>query len=103
METTTKQTTSANHADDLRRDDVLWQMAKRRAGFKYSLLAYIFVNLFLIATWYFTSGSHSYFWPVWPMLGWGIGLAFQYFGAYHGDNVFSAEKEYEKMKRSNEK
>ena len=22
-----------------------------------------------------TSAAHGYFWPIWPMLGWGIGLA----------------------------
>jgi hypothetical protein len=34
------------------------------------------------------------------MLGWGIGLAFAYAEAYHNNKLFSAEKEYEKMKQS---
>lgn len=81
------------------RDEQLWQLAKKRAGFKRSLAAYFFVNSFLVGVWYFSSGRHSYFWPVWPMLGWGIGVAFHYFEAYHGSKIFSAEDEYEKLKR----
>lgn len=80
------------------RDQVLWQVARKRAAFKASFTAYIMVNSGLIAVWYFTSGSGSYFWPVWPALGWGIGIASQYAGAYHTYRIFSAEEEYEKLK-----
>lgn len=31
------------------KDEVLWQIAKEWVGFKWSLLSYIFVNLFLIS------------------------------------------------------
>jgi class 3 adenylate cyclase len=34
--------------------------------------AYVLVNVFLIAIWAAAGGG--YFWPVWPILGWGIGL-----------------------------
>jgi hypothetical protein len=37
-------------------------------------LAYVSVNLLLVAIWY-TTGA-SFFWPVFPIFGWGIGLAF---------------------------
>lgn len=80
------------------RDNELWQIAKRRAAFKISAFIYVIVNCMLIAIWYFTSGTHSYFWPVWPLLGWGTGLATQYFRAWHNNDLFSAEKEYEKLK-----
>lgn len=33
---------------------------------------YVLVNLVLIAIWAATGGG--YFWPLWPLLGWGIGL-----------------------------
>jgi hypothetical protein len=52
----------------------------------------------LIAIWYFTTGADSYFWPVWAMLGWGVGIAAQYFHAYHGNDIFSVQKEYEHLK-----
>ncbi|MGI8950174.1 MAG: 2TM domain-containing protein [Chitinophagaceae bacterium] len=88
--------------DSQKKDDLLWQMAKKRAAFKWSLAAYFFVNCFLIGVWYFTTGIGSYFWPIWPMLGWGIGIAFQYFDAYHGNRIFSAQEEYEKLKNKNQ-
>ena len=34
---------------------------------------YCAFNLLLIAIWAIT--SRGYFWPIWPMLGWGVGLA----------------------------
>jgi len=84
--------------DNQHKDDLLWRQAKKRASFKWSLATYFFVNTFLVAVWFFSSGYDSYFWPIWPMLGWGIGIAFQYFEAYHGSKMFSAEQEYEKLK-----
>lgn len=39
-------------------------------------------------------------WPVFPMLGWGIGLVTHYFTAYSGlDEKALAEREYEKLIR----
>lgn len=37
------------------------------------LVAYVAVNVLLIAVWAVTGAG--YFWPIWPLLGWGIGLA----------------------------
>jgi len=81
----------------------MWETAKARVAFRRSLLAYVVVNTMLVAIWYVTSGFHTgrNFWPIWPMLGWGIGLVFQYASAYHGNKYFSVEKEYEKMKQEN--
>jgi len=47
---------------------------KDKRDLKAHLLAYVSVNLLLVATWYTT--SRGFFWPVFPMFGWGIGLAF---------------------------
>jgi len=80
------------------RDEQLWQMAKARASFKRGLLSYFVVNAFLVVIWFFTPGSRHYFWPIWPIMGWAVGLAFQYFNAYHGNNFLSAADEYEKLK-----
>ena len=81
------------------KDERLWELAKKRAGFKRHAASYFFVNAFLVAIWFFTSGPRSYFWPMWPMLGSGLGLAFNYFEAYNGSKLFTAEEEYEKLKR----
>ena len=80
------------------KDNQLWIVAKRRAAFKIGAFTYVAVNAMLVAIWYFTSGPGSYFWPIWSMLGWGIGVISQYFHAYHGNELFSAQKEYEKLK-----
>lgn len=42
-------------------------------GLARRLAPYVLVNLALIAIWAATGGG--YFWPLWPLLGWGIGLA----------------------------
>lgn len=47
------------------------------------VLAYVMVNLLLIGIW-FTTGA-GFFWPVFPLLGWGIGLVF------HAWDVLSPE------------
>ena len=84
--------------NDNQRDEILWQIAKKRAAFKWSFSVYVFVNAFLIGVWYFTTGPGNYFWPIWPILGWGIGILFQYLNAYQGNNVFTAEREHERLK-----
>ena len=81
----------------------LWRIARKRAGFKKSLFSYIIINIFLWSIWWFSSGRHTGFtfipWPLWVMLGWGIGLAFQYFDAYSGSGSSLTEQEYEKLKQ----
>jgi hypothetical protein len=90
------------------KDPQLWQTAHKRASFKRHLTTYAVINLFFWILWYFTNGDHDYSaertylpWPVWPMIGWGIGLAFHYIGAYvsMGNNL--VEKEYDKLKNQN--
>jgi len=84
------------------RDEKLWRLAKKRADFQRSLASYFIVNAFLWLIWWFTAGRHGVNkgmpWPLWSMLGWGIGLLFQYMDAYGGDKNGLVEKEYEKQK-----
>jgi hypothetical protein len=77
-------------------DKLLWEKATKRAEFKQHLLVYLIVNCFLIGTWFFT--STRYFWPIWTLGGWGIGLAFHYLDAYSNSNLFSVEDEFNKLK-----
>jgi hypothetical protein len=85
------------------KDDQLWETAKARVGFRWSFMSYFFVNAFLVVIWYVSSGPGSYFWPVWCMMGWGIGVAFQYFRAYHGNTVSTTQQEYDKLKREQQR
>lgn len=81
------------------RDEAIWKLAEARTGFKRHLLSYVVVNLFFIGIWYFSGGRNGrYFWPVWPMLGWGISIVFHYLGVYQSSSFFSVEREYEKLK-----
>jgi cytochrome c oxidase assembly factor CtaG len=84
------------------KDPKLWEIARKRAAFRKSLGTYFIVNAFLWALWFITYGrNHNdhWPWPIWPMLGWGIGLVFQYFAAYVNPAETSTEEEYEKLKR----
>jgi len=80
-------------------DDALWKIAKKRSTFKLSLSIYLLINALLVGLWFYTTGAKSYFWPAWPMLGWGIGIIFQFIDAYLSNGVFSEEKEFEKLKK----
>ena len=88
------------------RDEVLWEIAKKRASFKSHLLVYLLVNVFLWGIWYFSgnsdSGNHNrYAWPIWTTLGWGVGLMFHFLGAYVFPRSNSVEREYVKLKQQN--
>jgi hypothetical protein len=48
-------------------------------SFRRHAISYLLVIGMLVAIWALTSPG-GYFWPVWPMLGWGVGLA------WHGLN-----------------
>jgi hypothetical protein len=83
------------------KDEQLWRIAKKRAGFKKQLASYIIVNGFLWGVWWFTSGRRNDeggYWPIWCCLGWGIGLAFSYYDAYHDSREQDTIKEYQKLK-----
>ena len=87
-------------------DDVeLRRLAIRRAdmklAFRSHLMAYVIVNAGLVMINLLT--SDDYFWFIWPMLGWGIGLA------AHGATVYMdgegmrdrlIEQELEKLRRN---
>ena len=59
-------------------DDDLHRLAVRRAdmrlAFRSHLMAYVIVNAGLVAIYFLTGDLGDYFWPMWPMLGWGIGV-----------------------------
>jgi hypothetical protein len=55
--------------------------ARARAAFRRHLYNYLWINGLLVVIWALTNFG-GYFWPVWPMLGWGIGLAAHAFSVY---------------------
>lgn len=88
------------------KDQRLWRIAQKRASFKKSLYSYLVICAFLWAIWWITVGRvrglDAHPWPVWVMLGWGVGLGFQYFDAYNGSKEDITEQEYERLKRERE-
>ncbi|WP_293907319.1 2TM domain-containing protein [Phenylobacterium sp.] len=88
-------------------DDVeLHRLAVRRAdmrlAFRSHLMAYVVVNAGLVAIYFMTSFGH-YFWPIWPMLGWGIGLSAHAATVYmDGEGIRDRmiQEEIEKLRRT---
>ena len=62
------------------RDAAVKQLKKKR-GLQAHLLAYVMVNLLLNALWFLTMPG-GFYWPIFPLLGWGIGLAFNVWDVY---------------------
>lgn len=46
---------------------------KKKQAFKAHLLTYVCVNVFLVVIWAVAGGG--FFWPVFPIFGWGLGVA----------------------------
>jgi len=66
-------------AADLRQLAIV-QLRKKR-DLQAHLLAYIMVNLLLNGVWLLTSAG-GFYWPIFPLLGWGIGIAFHAWDVY---------------------
>ena len=53
---------------------------RAKRSFEYHATVYAAVNLFLIAVWALTGRGD--FWPIWPLLGWGLGLGLHYWAVF---------------------
>jgi len=66
-------------------EDELFELAKARVeekkGFYSHLASYCIVNLGLFLLWRFATGA-GYPWFIWPLAGWGIGLAFHFINVF---------------------
>jgi hypothetical protein len=67
-------TTSPRVADDNELRTRALKRLKDKRDLKAHLLAYVTVNLLLVGIWAAAGGV--FFWPFFPILGWGIGVAF---------------------------
>jgi hypothetical protein len=80
------------------RDRAVKQLRKQR-DFRGHLLVYLLVNAFLVAIWAIT--GHGFFWPVFPIVGWGIGVVMNAWDVY-GRREISEEDIQREMERLNE-
>jgi len=52
---------------------------RARDGFRAHLLVYVLVNSLLWAIWLVNGANWAAPWPIFPLLGWGIGLAINWY------------------------
>jgi hypothetical protein len=69
--------------EDLRRR--ARERVEAKSSFRTNLFAWIVVNAMLVVFWFI--GDTGFFWPIFPMLGWGIGLLFHWRSAYGDPGV----------------
>lgn len=87
------------------RDDEIRERAirrlKKRRDFYAHVLIYVMVNTFLVAIWALTSAD-GFFWPIFPMVGWGIGVVMNGLDALRGDQFREGaiRREIERMDRA---
>lgn len=66
--------------EETARDQAVTQLKKRR-DFHAHLLVYALVNGFLVVIWAITD-VHAFFWPIFPIAGWGIGVVMNAWDVY---------------------
>lgn len=65
--------------NDDRREAAIKRLKAKR-DFRTHVVVYLLVNALLVGIWAVNGGG--YFWPGWPILGWGIGLALNGWSVY---------------------
>jgi 2TM domain len=83
------------------KDEKLWRIAKKRASFKRNAFNFVVIIAFLWFLWAIGDrqvGS-GIPWPIWPTVGWAVGLTFQFFDAYIGFGLPFSQKENENIKK----
>ena len=78
--------------DDTLREQAIARLKKKR-DFATHVVVYVLVNAFLVAIWAFTGAD--FFWPVFPILGWGIGLGANAWDVYGRKPISEGEIEQE--------
>jgi hypothetical protein len=71
------------------RDEAITQLKKKR-DFHAHLLIYVLVNAFLVAIWAVT-GGHGFFWPIFLIAGWGIGVVMNAWDVYWRHPITEAD------------
>lgn len=80
----TKQLSTADvPAEDIRERAIA--RLKKKHDLAAHALVYVLVNTFIVVIWAVTSSG--FFWPIFPMAGWGIGLVMNAWDVWRGDSV----------------
>ncbi len=75
--------------DDSLRERAIKRLKKRR-DFARHLLVYVLVNAFLVVIWALND-VHEFFWPVFPIVGWGIAVVLNAWDVYRNDEFDEAQ------------
>jgi len=73
---------------------------KKRRDLVGHIIVYTLINGFLVAIWAVTD-LHGFFWPVFPILGWGVAVLLNAWDVYRGDTFSEAriQREIEHLQR----
>ena len=82
-------TTDETVRDDTLRERAIKRLKKRRDFFGH-LLVYVLVNGFLVVIWAVTD-IHGFFWPIFPIVGWGIAVVLNAWDAFRNDEFDEAQ------------
>ncbi len=83
-------------SEENRREQAIERLKKKR-DFKTHLVIYLAVNALLVGIWA-ASGTENFFWPVFVIFGWGIGLVANAWDVY-GRRPISEEEVRREMDR----
>lgn len=73
------------------------QRLEARRGFWTHAVIYVAVNTLLVVVW--ATSNRGYFWPVWSMAGWGIGLLMHARGVFFQRPITEADIQREMERR----
>lgn len=82
-------------------NEKLYEEAKNRIAFRNHAITYTITNVLIWIFWYFTRAQYGHYdgyWPIYPTIGWGIGLISHYVGIKQYSE-YSIAKEMEKIKK----
>mgnify|MGYP001820084329 CR=1 FL=1 len=71
------------------------EVARTRYGLRWHLPVYVLVNAGLVLVWWISGGG--FFWPAFPILGWGIGVVLHYLSAYRSGGNAWVDRETERV------
>jgi hypothetical protein len=90
---------SAGTRDQAELREMALARIERKQEFYAHLLAYVLVNGMFVAIWAVTGAA--FFWPIFPLLGWGIGIAFHAWDTFRRGEPSEArvQREMEHLRR----
>lgn len=85
---------------DLQEDDLRARALaslKKKKDFRAHVVAYVLINSMFVAIWAVT--GHGYFWPIFLLLGWGIGVFFNAWDVYsRGPSEQQIQREIDRLR-----